>query len=75
MTDKKTPPPIAELKARTAEEELARLNRVTGLKFDSMPDSLIREFGGKVLSEDDTEELVARAMTLWSSSEDKSSEH
>lgn len=35
--------PVATFRAREGKEELARINRLTGLQFESLPHSLLQE--------------------------------
>jgi hypothetical protein len=57
---------IVALHARTRADALERINRVTGLQFDALPESLIDEAGGLPLAQEDGEELIYRALYLWS---------
>jgi hypothetical protein len=65
MTNKKTSSVVA-LHARTRADALERINRITGLQFDALPESLIEEAGGLPLAQEDGEELIYRALYLWS---------
>lgn len=65
MNEKKSPSVVA-LHARSRADALERLNRITGLQFDALPESLIDEVGGLPLAQDDGEELIYRALYLWS---------
>lgn len=60
------PSTITPLRARNEQNELERINRVTGLDFDAVPTSLISKPGGLQLTQDDGEELIYRALYLWS---------
>lgn len=64
--DKPAAPTIIPLRARHEQHELERINRVTGLDFDAVPTSLIDKPGGLQLTQDDGEELIYRALYLWS---------
>lgn len=64
--DKPAAPTITPLRARNEKNELERINRVTGLDFDAVPVSLIDQPGGLQLTQDDGEELIYRALYLWS---------
>lgn len=57
---------VVALHARSRADALERLNRITGLQFDALPESLIEEVGGLPLAQDDGEELIYRALYLWS---------
>jgi hypothetical protein len=57
---------VVALHARSRADALERLNRITGLQFDALPESLIDEVGGLPLAQDDGEELIYRALYLWS---------
>ncbi len=69
MTEQKKPPVIAPtiaiMRARSNSEELARLNRMTGLTFDCVPTTLIGKKGGLELAQEEGEELIYRALYLW----------
>lgn len=62
---------VVALHARSRADALERLNRITGLQFDALPESLIDEVGGLALSQEDGEELIYRALHLWSTEEMK----
>jgi hypothetical protein len=64
--DKKDDDNVIPLRAKDPQEELERLNRLTGLAFEHMPASLIGEEGGLELAVDDGAELIHRALYLWS---------
>ena len=61
----KNKPAILSLRGRSQADELARLNRITGLTFDSVPACLIGKQGGLELAQEDGEELIYRALYLW----------
>lgn len=65
FNENKTPSVVA-LHARSRADALERINRITGLQFDALPESLIEEVGGLPLAQDDGEELIYRALHLWS---------
>jgi hypothetical protein len=65
MTEYSKPPVIAMMRARSAADELARLNRITGLTFDCVPTALIGKKGGVELAQEEGEELIYRALYLW----------
>jgi hypothetical protein len=54
---------VVAIGARDNKSELARLNRVTGLQFDTMPDSLL---GRQEEWEAFAESLLGIAMAHWS---------
>ena len=56
---------ITPLRSKSTELELARINRVTSLSFESLPESLIKEKAGLALAQGDGEELINRALSLW----------
>ena len=58
---------VLTLRAKDPRQELERLNRITGLYFDQMPDSLIGDEALQ-LAVEDGEELIHRAMFLWADS-------
>lgn len=62
-------PSVVMLHARSRADALERLNRITGLQFDALPESLIDEVGGLPLAQEDGEELVYRALYLWAEQE------
>ncbi len=59
------PSSVVALHARSRADALERLNRITGLQFDALPESLIDEVGGLTLAQEDGEELIYRALYLW----------
>jgi len=65
----KTPSSLLPFRPRSRAEILDRINRITGLKFERVPDSLVKEPGGLPLPQDDGEELVHRALALWTDDE------
>lgn len=65
MNDKDTKASILPIRSRSDKDELARLNRITGLTFDSVPAALIGKTGGLELAQEDGEELIYRALYLW----------
>lgn len=65
MTGQKNTPAILTMRARSEADELARLNRITGLAFDCVPTALIAKKGGLELAQEEGEELIYRALYLW----------
>jgi len=65
MTEQKNTPAILPLRALSESDELARLNRITGLTFDCVPTALIGKKGGLELAQEEGEELIYRALYLW----------
>ena len=65
MTEQKNTPAILPMRARSEADELARLNRITGLTFDCVPTALIGKKGGLELAQEEGEELIYRALYLW----------
>lgn len=65
MNNEGNTPVILNIRARSQEQELVRLNRLTGLTFDSVPTALIGKVGGLELAQEDGEELIFRALYLW----------
>lgn len=63
--------PVVLLRARNSETEIERLNRLTGLSFDTLPTSLIDNKEGLQLAQEDGEELIYRALYLWAEKEKK----
>lgn len=61
-----TPPAVISLHSRSDKTQLERINRLTGLDFDALPASLLGQEGCMQLTEDDGEELIYRALYLWS---------
>ncbi len=60
---------VVSLRAKTRQLELERLNRLTGLSFGEVPQSLVSTDGGLELAVDDGEELIHRALYLWGEAE------
>ena len=65
MAEKENIPAILSMRARSEADELARLNRITGLTFDCVPVALIGKKGGLELAQEEGEELIYRALYLW----------
>lgn len=53
---------IATLRARSSHDELQRINRLTGLQFHSVPESLVRR---QEEWEIFAESLLGEAITTW----------
>ena len=62
---------VVSLRAR-GENEIERMNRLTGLSFDTLPTSLINSAEGLQLAQDDGEELIYRALYLWAEKDRRS---
>jgi len=65
MSERENTPNTLSIRARSDAEELARLNRITGLTFDCIPTALIGKKGGLELAQEEGEELIYRALYLW----------
>lgn len=59
-------------RVRTRAEALERINRITGLHFEQLPESLIKDSEGLALAQDDAEELIYRALHLWAEQQQES---
>jgi len=65
MTEPTHTPAVLLMRSHSEADELARLNRITGLTFDCVPTALIGKKGGLELAQEEGEELIYRALYLW----------